>query len=87
MAHARPQRRSRGQQDEPAAGKSGQTRSRSSALAGWALSLFGKSPAKPTTNDLDNAEFGASTQRLGVRLTERIRDVFRFRWLKRTRGG
>jgi hypothetical protein len=26
-----------------------------------------------------------STQRLGVRFTERIRETFRFRWLKRTR--
>ncbi len=47
------------------------------------LSIFGKSHPGPTAADLQRAEFTTSTQRLGVRLTERIRDVFRFRWLKR----
>lgn len=52
-------------------------------LAGTLLSVFGKSPAKPTVNDLRRMEFKTSTQRLGVRYTERIRRIFRFRWLKR----
>jgi hypothetical protein len=47
------------------------------------MSLFGKSPAKPAAEDLDRMEFKTSTQRLGVRFTERIRDVFRFRWIRR----
>jgi hypothetical protein len=34
--------------------------------------------------DLKRAEFGTSTQKIGVRFTERIRDVFRFEWLKKT---
>jgi hypothetical protein len=51
-------------------------------LAGWLLSLFGKSPPKPVADDLRRADFKTGTQRLGVRFSEKIRDVFRFRWLK-----
>jgi len=53
-------------------------------LAGGILLLFGKSPAKPTVDDLRRTEFKSSTQRLGIRFTEKIRDVFRFRWLRKT---
>ena len=53
------------------------------AIAGWILSLFGKGPGKPTSDDLSKAEFKTSTQRMGVRFSERIRDVFRFKWLRR----
>ncbi len=56
-----------------------------SLLAGLFLSIFGKSPARPTTADLQRAEFKTSTQRLGIRFTERIRDVFRLRWLRKQR--
>ena len=52
-------------------------------LASLLLSIFGKSPPKPTAVDLQRAEFKTSTQRLGIRFTERIRDVFRFRWLRK----
>ena len=55
------------------------------SLAAGLLSIFGKSPAKPTPADLHHAEFKTSTQRLGIRFTERIRDVFRFRWLRKQR--
>jgi hypothetical protein len=51
-------------------------------LAGWVLSVFGRSPAKPGKADLQHADFKTSTQRLGIRFTERIRRVFRFKWLK-----
>jgi len=51
-------------------------------LAGWVLSLFGKSPQKPVADDLRRADFKTSTQRLGIRFSGKIRDVFRFRWLK-----
>jgi len=51
-------------------------------LAGWLLSLFGKSPRKPVVDDLKRADFKNSTQHLGVRFSKKIRDVFRFRWLK-----
>jgi len=52
-------------------------------FAGALLSIFGKSPPKPTAGDLKQTEFKTSTQRLGVRFTEKIRDVFRFRWLRK----
>ena len=51
-------------------------------LAGQLLSVFGKSPARPTTDDLSRMEFKTSTQRLGIRFSERIREVFRFKWLR-----
>ncbi len=52
-------------------------------IAGWLLSIFGRSPAKPTDDDLARADFKANTQRLGVRFTERIRDIFRFKWIRK----
>jgi hypothetical protein len=51
-------------------------------LAAGLLSLFGKSPRKPVADDLNRADFKTSTQRLGIRFSEKIRDVFRFRWIK-----
>jgi len=53
------------------------------SLAGLFLLLFGKSSIKPTAEDWQRAEFKSSTQRLGIRFNERIRDIFRFRWLKK----
>jgi hypothetical protein len=53
-------------------------------LAAGLLSLFGKSPSKPAADDLKRADFKTSTQRLGIRFSKKIRDVFRFRWLKLT---
>jgi len=55
-------------------------------LAGGFLSLFGRRPGKPGLDDLKRADFATSTQRLGVRFGEEIRDVFRFRWLRISRG-
>jgi len=52
-------------------------------LAGALLSIFGKSPTKPTENDLKRTDFKTSTQHLGVRFTERIRKVFRFKWIRK----
>ncbi len=52
-------------------------------IAAGLLTIFGKSPAKPTTNDLSRMEFKSSTQRLGVRFRERIREVFRFKWIRK----
>jgi hypothetical protein len=51
-------------------------------LAAGLFSVFGKSPAKPTADDLKRAEFKTSTQSLGIRFSERIRQVFRFKWIK-----
>ena len=36
-----------------------------------------------SADDLRSAEFRTSTQHMGVRFTDRIRDTFRFRWLRR----
>jgi len=52
-------------------------------FASLLLSIFGKAPSRPTSADLLRTEFKTSTQRLGIRFTERIRDIFRFRWLKK----
>jgi len=51
-------------------------------IAAGFLSLFGKSPPKPLADDLKRADFKTSTQYLGIRFSEKIRNVFRFRWLK-----
>ncbi|MBN2314152.1 MAG: hypothetical protein JXM79_09500 [Sedimentisphaerales bacterium] len=52
-------------------------------LAAGLSSLSGKSLDKPTADDLRRADFCTSTQRLGVRFNEKIRDVFRFKWLRK----
>jgi len=54
------------------------------ALAGAFLPLFAKKKQPTGPDDLRKTEFKTSTQRLGVRFTERIRRVFRFKWLRRT---
>ncbi|MFZ0034202.1 MAG: hypothetical protein WAK60_04325 [Sedimentisphaerales bacterium] len=53
------------------------------SVAGRILSIFGRPLAKPTAGDLRRMEFKTSTQRLGVRFTEKVRDVFRFKWLRK----
>jgi hypothetical protein len=40
---------------------------------------------KVTPDDLRKHDYPLSTQGMGIRFTERIRDTFRFRWLRRTR--
>jgi hypothetical protein len=52
-------------------------------VAAGIMSLFGKKSRKVTTEDLERAEFKTGTQRLGIRFSERIRDVFRFRWIRK----
>jgi hypothetical protein len=54
-------------------------------LAAGILSIFGKSQAGPNADDLKQADFKTSTQHLGIRFTEKIRRVFRFKWLKKLR--
>ena len=51
-------------------------------IVGWVLSLFGKSLSTISADDLKRADFKTSTRHLGVRFSEKIRNVFRFRWLK-----
>jgi len=52
-------------------------------LGGWILSAIGSSHTTPTVDDLRRTEFKTSTQRLGIRFTEKIRNVFRRKWLKK----
>jgi hypothetical protein len=53
-------------------------------LAGIISSLFGSGKVKPTTRDLKDADFTTSTQRMGVRFSDRIRNIFRFKWIKKS---
>jgi hypothetical protein len=54
-----------------------------SFLAAGLLTIFGRTPARPATKDLRRMEFKSSTQRLGIRFRERIRKVFRYKWIKK----
>lgn len=50
-------------------------------IAGTLMTLTGKQP-KSKELDLKKHDFSTSTQRKGIRFSERIRDTFRHRWLK-----
>ena len=52
-------------------------------IAAVASMLFGKSP-KTSAGDIKRADFKTSSQRIGVRFTDKMRNVFRNRWLKRS---
>jgi hypothetical protein len=52
-------------------------------LAAVLLTVFRKTTDKHTSKDLRRMEFKTSTQRMGVRYGERIRDVFRFKWIRK----
>jgi len=64
-------------------------RSRKAAWLGCAAGLLSRlrvrRVSRITSDDLRRQDYPVSTQRMGIRFTERIRDTFRFRWLKRTR--
>jgi hypothetical protein len=51
------------------------------------FSLFGVRHIRISNKDLKKAEFNTSIQRLGVRFSEKIRDVFRFKWLRKKTSG
>jgi len=53
------------------------------SVAGRILLLFGKK-LKPTAEDFQKLDFKTSTQKIGIRFTEKIRNVFRFRWIRKT---
>jgi len=59
------------------------TGSKLGLIAGFVSTLFGKS-LKTSIDDVKRADFGTSSQRVGVRFTDRIRNVFRNRWLKKS---
>ncbi len=44
--------------------------------------LFKTRLPEVTGEDLQRNDYSASTQRMGVRFTERIRNAFRFRWIR-----
>jgi hypothetical protein len=51
--------------------------------AGGLIAQLSKPPLPAVTRaDLKKQDYSTSTQRLGVRFTERVRDVFRFRWIR-----
>lgn len=52
-------------------------------LAGVMARLSRRKLPEITPADLKKHDHPANTQRLGLRFTERIRDTFRFKWLKR----
>lgn len=47
------------------------------------FSMFSRRP-KPTNKDLKKIDFKTSTQSMGIRFNEHIRNVFRFRWIHKT---
>jgi hypothetical protein len=54
-------------------------------LAATISRLAPKRTSRVTTRDLKARDFRTSTQRIGVRFSERLRDAFRFRWIRRAR--
>jgi len=52
-------------------------------LAGILLNMFGRK-RRITSADLHKADFPTSTQRMGLRFTDKLRDAFRTRWLHKT---
>jgi hypothetical protein len=66
-------------------------RTRKGRWLGWTgglfSRLFGRRIPPVTGEDLRQHDYPVSTQRMGVRFTERMRDTFRFRWLRKSAGG
>ena len=51
-------------------------------VGGWLLQLFRTARPDVTCADLRRHDYSMSTQRLGVRFTERVRNAFRLRWIR-----
>ena len=52
-------------------------------FAGGLISRLSRTPLPDVTSeDLRRHDYSASTQRMGVRFTERIRNAFRLRWIR-----
>jgi len=51
-------------------------------LTGALLYFLGKNPEFSEKN-LKSADFPSSTQRMGIGFNERVRGIFRFKWLKK----
>ena len=55
-------------------------------VTGWLLAIISvrsRKSRKPVIEDSQRGEFKRSTQKLGVRFTDKIRDIFRVRWLRK----
>jgi len=50
--------------------------------AGLLLGLFGKKKRPHSPAELYQKDFHPNTQKMGLRLTDRMRKVFRLRWLQ-----
>jgi len=53
-------------------------------LAGILLSLKTRRKIKTTAEDLKRLDFKTAAQGLGLRFTKRIRNIFRYKWIKKT---
>ncbi len=51
-------------------------------VGGLIARLSRTAPPGVTCADLQRQNYGTSTQRLGVRFTERVRNAFRLRWIR-----
>lgn len=65
----------------------GETRSRKNRWLGYLAAMLSRLP-RPRTRvsaaELKRRSHSASTQRLGLRFTKRLRDTFRHRWLRKS---
>ena len=52
-------------------------------IAATISGIFAKTPRKLRADEMGKSEFKTSTQKLGVRFTERIRNIYRHKWLKK----
>ena len=50
--------------------------------AGALLLTFGKSAKKHTTSELYQQDFKSNTRKMGLTFHDRIRNAFRFRWMR-----
>ena len=67
-------------------GKKASKSARLGFVTGWLLAIIsirGRKNRKPAIEDLQRGEFKRSTQKLGMRFTDKIRDIFRVRWLRK----
>ena len=55
-------------------------------VTGWLLAIIstrGRKSRKPMIEDSQHGEFKRSTQKLGLRFTDKMRGIFRVRWLRK----
>jgi len=50
--------------------------------AGLILNAFGRKPKSDSTAELYKDDFHPNTQKMGLRFSDRMRKVFRLRWLR-----